>query len=45
MKITVFWDVTLRRLVEIYRYFGGTYCLRFQDLRVNLTSNNEARGK
>jgi hypothetical protein len=27
MKNSVFWDVTSWRLVEVYRNFGGTYCL------------------
>jgi hypothetical protein len=30
MKVTVFWDVAPRSLVEINRRFKGTYCLHYQ---------------
>jgi hypothetical protein len=30
MKITVFWDVAPCSLVEVYRRFGGAYCLQLQ---------------
>jgi hypothetical protein len=32
---TNFWDVTPCSLVELYERFGGTYCLRLQNRRVN----------
>jgi hypothetical protein len=34
MKITVFWDVIPCRLVNIYKYFGGTCCLHLQERRI-----------
>jgi hypothetical protein len=30
VKITIFWDVTLSSLVDMYRTFGGTCCLEHQ---------------
>jgi hypothetical protein len=30
VKITVFWDVTLRSLVDMYHTFEGTCCLELQ---------------
>jgi hypothetical protein len=26
----IFWDVTLRSIVEVYQCFGETYCIRLQ---------------
>jgi hypothetical protein len=33
-----FWDVTSCSLVEIYRHFGGSYCLHFQSRTVRSSS-------
>jgi hypothetical protein len=35
MKCTVFWDMTLCSLVDIYRRFGGPYCLCLQVRRLS----------
>jgi hypothetical protein len=32
IKIDVLWDVTPSSLVEIYKRFGGVYCLRHQSV-------------
>jgi hypothetical protein len=29
LKMTVFWDVAPRSLVEVYRRIRGAYCLRY----------------
>jgi hypothetical protein len=31
MKVSVFWEVAPSSLVEVYRRFGGSYCLHHQD--------------
>lgn len=33
MKGKIFYDMTPCRLVEIYRFFGGIFCLHLQDRR------------
>jgi hypothetical protein len=32
MNVTNFWDVAVCSLAEIYRNFGGTYCLLLQSV-------------
>jgi hypothetical protein len=36
--VSVFWDVVLCSLVDIYRHSGGTYCLHHQGLIVSRSS-------
>jgi hypothetical protein len=31
IKIIIFWNVTPCSLLEMYRRFGGTFCLCYQD--------------
>jgi hypothetical protein len=38
VKITVFWDVTLYSLVEVYQHFRGKYCLHLQGQRAKAES-------
>jgi hypothetical protein len=40
MKITVFWNVTPWRLVDIYRGVGGTFCIHRRGIRVFLYSED-----
>jgi hypothetical protein len=44
MKVTIFLDVTSYSPLDIYRRFGGTFCLHLQDrrLRVILTMKMNA---
>jgi hypothetical protein len=30
MKVTVFWDIVLCNLVEVYQHLGGVYCRHHQ---------------
>jgi hypothetical protein len=41
LKITVFWDVVLCNLEEIYQRLGGTYCLHLQGKRVGSSHPTE----
>jgi hypothetical protein len=34
VRFVVFWDVTSPSVAEVYRCFGGTYCLHLQVQRV-----------
>jgi hypothetical protein len=43
-KSAAFWDVTPYILVEVYRYFGGTYCLHLHGTRVSQASRRYERG-
>jgi hypothetical protein len=38
MNSILFWDVTKYSLVEIYKCFGGMYCLHLQDQRASQVS-------
>jgi hypothetical protein len=36
LKSTVFWDVTLCSMVEVYLHFGGTYFFQLQGRRLSV---------
>jgi hypothetical protein len=38
LKNTLFWNVTTCRLIDVYRRFGGTYCLHRQVWRMSHSS-------
>jgi hypothetical protein len=41
LKMVIFWDVTPSSPVEVYRCFGGTYCLCLQDRRISQATSEE----
>jgi hypothetical protein len=42
LKSTVIWAVTSCSLIDVYRRFGGIYCLQLQGLRVSQANNQNA---
>jgi hypothetical protein len=38
VKITIFWDVSARSLIEMYRHFGATYRFYLQGRRAGALS-------
>jgi hypothetical protein len=45
MKGNILWDVKSCSLVEVYRLFGGTYCLHLHSQWVHLARNKHAASK
>lgn len=43
-KSTILWIVILCSSVELHRYFGRTYCLHLQSLRVSLARDQQQAG-